>query len=156
MLIFPSRFLLTFTFRPGKQTSAFRPRSDCGAFELPKGRGNLERHASAAEMRGTRTGHQFSGDAVHGLHRLHVLPGDMDWNRLMVHRNRLNRWFTELKMGGLSIAMLVYRRVCQWEFQDPIYWRYRFHIFWAYIYIYQAYVKEDPHNSYGPKYGTFT
>ena len=106
----------TFTLRPGKQTY---PRSDCGAFELPPRRRNLERHASAAEMRGTRTGHQFSGDAVHGIHRLHVLPGDMDWNRLMVHRNR---WFTELKNGDFpefSIAMLVYQRVCQWEFQDP-------------------------------------
>jgi hypothetical protein len=37
----------------------------------------------------------------------------------MVHRNR---WFTELKNGDFpefSIAMLVYQRVCQWEFQDP-------------------------------------
>ena len=40
----------------------------------------------------------------------------------------------------------------QWDFQDPIDWRYRFHIFLAYVL--GLFFREHPHNSYGQKYGT--
>ena len=38
--------------------------------------------------------------------------------------------------------------------QEPIYWRYRFHIYFWPIYISILNFREYPHNSYGPKYGT--
>ena len=43
---------------------------------------------------------------------------------------------------------------CQWPFQDPIDWRYRFHICLAYLL--GLCLREYPQNSYGQTYGTFT
>ena len=56
------------------------------------------------------------------------------------------------QIGLNSTIQLLGYPIPQWPFQESIHWRYRFRIYLAYFS--GLNFREDPHNSYGQKYGT--